>query len=143
MAECFIGIGSNLGDREKNIKSAIKLLKKSKIKILKESSLIETKPIGFSKQGKFLNGVLQIETKLEPQKLLQTLKSIEKKLGRIKTFKNGPRTIDLDILTYNDKVIKSRNLTIPHPRIFKRSFVINPLKEISPEIVKLMQIRNR
>ena len=143
MARCFLGLGSNLGDREKNIKRALKLLREAKIKILKKSSLIETAPMGGPKQGKFLNGVLEIETKLEPPRLLKTLKAIENKLGRRKTVRNGPRIIDLDILLYEDKVIKSRQLTIPHPRMHGRSFVINPLKEIAPEIVKLLHLKNK
>ncbi len=142
MSRCFIGVGSNLGNREENIKNAKSLLNKTKIKILKESSLIETRPVGGPKQGKFLNGVLEIETKLSPDKLLQTLKTIERKLARIKTVKNGPRTIDLDILLYEDKVIKTSKLIIPHPRMHERSFVIKPLKEIAPEIVKLLGLKN-
>jgi len=143
MAKCFLGIGSNLGDRRKNIKQALKLLREAKIKILKKSRIIETAPVGGPKQGKFLNAVLEIETKSEPPKLLKTLKAIENKLGRQKTVRNGPRIIDLDILLYEDKVIKSRQLTIPHPRMHERSFVINPLKEIAPEIVKLLSLKNK
>lgn len=132
MAVCFIGVGSNLGSRRRNIQVAIGLLRKSKIKILKKSSLIETKPVGGPKQGKFLNGVLKIETNLTPFKLLKTLKAIEKKLGRIKAIQNAPRPIDLDILLYDDKTIKTSQLVIPHPRMFRRSFVLKPLKEITP-----------
>lgn len=142
MAKIFIGVGSNLGDRINNIQNALKLLKKEKIRILKQSTFIETKPVGGPKQGKFLNGVLEIETKLEPIKLLKTLKAIEKKLGRSKAVKNCPRIIDLDILLYEDKVIKSAKLTIPHPKMHERSFVIKPLKEIAPEIVRLMRLKN-
>lgn len=142
MAKGFIGVGSNLGDRINNIQNALKLLKKEKIRILKQSTFIETKPVGGPKQGKFLNGVLEIETKLEPIKLLKTLKAIEKKLGRSKAVKNCPRIIDLDILLYEDKVIKSAKLTIPHPKMHERSFVIKPLKEIAPEIVRLMRLKN-
>jgi 2-amino-4-hydroxy-6-hydroxymethyldihydropteridine pyrophosphokinase len=142
MAKGFIGVGSNLEDRVNNIQNAIKLLKKEKIRILKQSTFIETKPVGGPKQGKFLNGVLEIETKLEPIKLLKTLKAIEKKLGRKRTVKNGPRIIDLDILLYEDKIIKSAKLTIPHPRMHERNFVIKPLKEIAPEIAKLMRLKN-
>ncbi len=142
MAKCFIGVGSNLGDREKNIRIAINLFKKAKINILKKSHLIETKPVGGPKQGKFLNGVLEVETTLEPQKLLKTIKLIEQKLGRVKTVKNGPRTIDIDILLYENKVLKTPQLIIPHPRMHERNFVIKPLKEIAPEIVKLMRLKN-
>ncbi len=131
MAKCFIGIGSNLGDRERNIRRAIAFLKEARIEVLKESSLIETEPVGFQKQGKFLNGVLEVSTNLEPAKLLKTFKSIEKKMGRVKTIRNGPRIIDLDILLYEDKVIRTPRLIIPHPRMLKRNFVMKPLKEIA------------
>jgi 2-amino-4-hydroxy-6-hydroxymethyldihydropteridine diphosphokinase len=143
MVKSFIGVGSNLGDRIRNIQKAIELLKEEKIRILKVSTLIETKPVGGPKQGKFLNGVLEIETKLQPVKLLKTLKSIEKKIGRRKTVRNDPRIIDLDILLYDDKIINSPHLTIPHPRMHERSFVINPLKEIAPEIVKALHLKNK
>ena len=136
MAKGFIGVGSNLGDRINNIQNALKLLKREKIRILKQSVFIETKPVGGPKQGKFLNGVLEIETKLEPIKLLKTLKAIEKELGRSKTVKNGPRIIDLDILLYEDKSINSYRLTIPHPRMFQRSFVLEPLREIAPKLFR-------
>lgn len=139
MAKCFIGIGSNLGNREKNIRSAIEFLKKVKIKVLKESRLISTKPVGGPKQGKFLNAVLKVETKLSPLNLLKTLKAIEEKLGRVETIKNGPRTIDLDILLYEDRIIKTPQLTIPHPRMHKRNFVLKPLTEIAPDIARLIQ----
>lgn len=134
MARVFVGIGSNLGDKEGNIRNAINLMK-GKCRILKLSSLYETEPVGYENQDWFLNCVAEIETKLNPNELLEFLQSIEKKLGRVKTIKNGPRIIDLDILFYGDKIIKEDSLTVPHPRLHERLFVLEPLKEIAPEIV--------
>ena len=132
MVICYLGIGSNLGNRRKNIARALEKIKALKhTRIIKVSKLIETEPIGApSKQGKFLNAALKIQTKIPPLKLLGALKKIEKDLGRTKTISYGPRTIDLDILFYADKIINRQELTIPHPRIFEREFVIRPLFEI-------------
>ena len=137
MAIVYIGIGSNLGNRKRNIESAIRLLEKSGLDVLKRSTMIETDPVGGPRQqGKFLNGVLKIETKLTPDALLIRLKQIEHELGRIKTIRNGPRTIDLDILLYNHLDLQKPHLTIPHPRMLERDFVMRPLKEIEPQLVK-------
>jgi len=100
-------------------------------KIIKVSKLIETKPVGGSPgQRDFFNGVLKITTKLSPSLLLKKLKNIEISLGRVRTVRNAPRTIDLDILFFADKIINSKELTIPHPRMFERDFVIEPLLEV-------------
>ena len=132
MGVCYLGFGSNLGDRRKNIKLAIKKINALKnTKVIKMSKLIETKPMGGPlDQPKFLNGALKIDTKLSPLMLLQKLKKIEKDLGRIKGVRFGPRIIDLDILLYADKVIKRKELVVPHPRMYERDFVIKPLSEI-------------
>lgn len=132
MAICYLGIGSNLGDRSKNIKLAVKEINALKsTKVIKQSKIIETEPIGGpAGQGKFLNAALKIKTGLSPPMLLKKLKDIEKELGRKETVRNGPRTIDLDILFYGDKIIKKKNLVVPHPRMFKRDFVLKPLSEI-------------
>ncbi len=133
MATVYIGIGSNLGNRKKNIEDAIVSLRKNRIRVLKRSTIIETDPVGGPpNQGKFLNGVLKIQTQLAPQKLLHLLKQIERELGRKKTILNGPRSIDLDILLYDHLKLQTPQLTLPHPRMFKRHFVMNPLKEIEP-----------
>jgi len=127
----YIGIGSNLGNRKKTIKRALNFVKSHKeIKYIKTSRLIETKPAGYLNQPKFLNGVFKIRTSLTAVQLLDFLKSVESKLGRTKSFKNGPRNIDLDILLYGKSRIKSDKLTVPHPRMFKRQFVLGPLKEL-------------
>jgi len=131
MVTCFIGLGSNLGDREKHIDKAIEELRKnSSIKIKKISSIYETEPVGGVKQGKFLNGVLEIETGLEPKDLLKELLTVENRLGRKRTIKNGPRTIDLDILYYGDEVINEADLIVPHPRMMQREFVMRGLREL-------------
>ena len=130
IAVAYLGIGSNVGDRQKNIKTAVDLLRTFEIRVLKISSIIETDPVGGPSQDKFLNGVLKIETFWSPQELLQVLQTIEKRLGRVKTVINGPRTIDLDILLYDDIKITTPELTIPHPRMWAREFVIKPLREV-------------
>jgi 2-amino-4-hydroxy-6-hydroxymethyldihydropteridine diphosphokinase len=131
MVVCFLGVGSNLGNRRKNIKKALDYLSKTKgIKIEKSSRIYETEPVGGPPQGKFLNAAIKIKTSLSPAILLKALKKIEKDLGRKKTVRFGPRQIDLDILFYANKIIKTRNLVIPHPRMFEREFVLKPLREI-------------
>lgn len=125
-----------MGNRPRNIAEAIALLNKAKINVTAVSKAIETKPIGGVPQANYLNGALKATTRLSPMQLLQQTKIIEQKMGRIKSLKNGPRPIDLDILLYDNIKIKNKNLRIPHPEIFKRSFVFNPLKEIAPEIFK-------
>lgn len=133
MAICYLGIGSNLGNRRKNIMSAIQKIGSLKAtKVLKASKIIETRPVGGpAGQGKFLNAVLKIQTGLTPLKLLSNLKKIEESLGRSRyALRNSPRTIDIDILFYSDKIINDKKLKVPHPRLLKRGFVITPLMEI-------------
>jgi len=131
MVVCYLGLGSNLGNRRKNIKKALDHLAKTRgIKIEKTSRIYETKAIGGPLQGKFLNAAIKIKTSLTPHLLLKTVKNIEKDLGRRRTVRWGPREIDLDILLYGNKIIKRKNLIIPHPRMFSREFVLRPLREI-------------
>ncbi|MDD4953730.1 MAG: 2-amino-4-hydroxy-6-hydroxymethyldihydropteridine diphosphokinase [Candidatus Omnitrophica bacterium] len=128
---CYLGIGSNLGQRRENIELAVKKINSLKsTKVIKLSGIIETKPQGGPPQPKFLNAALKIKTGLAPLTLLKKLKNIEQELGRIKTVRNGPRAIDLDILLYADKIIKRKELIVPHPRMFERDFVIRPLSEV-------------
>jgi pantoate--beta-alanine ligase len=136
MTKCYIGVGSNLGNRKENIRRALELLKQSKIKVKKVSTIIETDPVGGPPQGKFLNAVLEISTNLKPRDLLETLKNIEEKLGRKRSVRFGPRTMDLDILLYDGKSIKQKDLVVPHPRMHQRDFVLRPLKEIAPQMFK-------
>lgn len=137
MATVFLGVGSNVGDRRANIEKALGILKEHEdIDVLAVSSLIETEPQGGPEQGLFLNGALKIKTSLFPTDLLSQLKIIERRLGRTKTEVNGPRTLDLDILFYDDVVIlEGKSLTIPHPRLTQRLFVLEPLLEIAPDFV--------
>ncbi len=132
MKICYLGVGSNLGDRRETIKSAVKEINALEgTKVIKSSKIIETDPVGGpARQGKYLNSALKIRTNLTPFTLLKRLKQIEKKLGRKKTVRFGPRTIDLDILFYGNKIINRKNLKIPHPKIFEREFVIKPLMQI-------------
>ena len=130
-----MAFGSNLGDRLKNIKSALAAIRAdSHIKVLKASWIIETKPQGGPRQGDYLNGVAKIKTSLAPIALLRVLKHIEKSMGRKKGVRFGPRIIDLDILLYGDKIIHSKRLIVPHPRMRQREFVMGPLREIEPNI---------
>ena len=138
MAIVYLGVGSNLGDRAANIEKALMLLKEhEEIKVLAVSSFIETDPVGGEAQGKFLNGAIQIDTDLMPLDLLAQLKMIERRLGRVKSEEiNAPRTLDLDILFYDDVVIvQGKSLAIPHPRLAERSFVLKPLLEIAPDLL--------
>lgn len=129
-----MGLGSNIGDRLNNLKAALKLLKE-KVETLRISSVYETEPVGMKDQPWFYNAVVEIKTNLEPSELLKLCKEVEKKLGRGKTAKWGPRKIDIDLLLYNNKTIVAENLAIPHPEIQKRVFVLLPLIEIVPDLV--------
>lgn len=132
MAICYLGIGSNLGNRRKNIKLAVKRVNALKdTVVLRKSRLIETAPAGGPPdQPDFLNAALKIETSIPPIKLLKELKKIEKDLGRVKSARFGPRVIDLDILLYGERIVAAGSLTIPHPRMFSRDFVTVPLLEV-------------
>lgn len=137
MPICFIGIGSNLGNRKENIKAAINSLRKIKgVKIEKISSFYQTKPEGVINQNDFINGVMRIKTNIPPKKLINRLKAIEKGLGRKETARFGPRVIDLDILLYDNQRINTKNLTLPHQRMYARDFVLIPLRDVAPEMFK-------
>ena len=144
MSVVFIGVGSNLGDRAKNIAEVIGYLRSTKgVVVDKVSSFIETEPQG-AQGPNYLNGVIKIKTDLLPQDLLSKLQEIEERLGRLRPFKNAPRSIDLDILLYDDEIIDELNLKVPHSRMFAREFVLNPLFEIEPEIRMLVEnFRNK
>lgn len=134
MTIAYIGIGSNEGDRFTNLYNSIGLLVQE-CDIKQISTVYETEPEGFADQPDFLNCVVEVSTELRPQQLLQALKSIEMMMGRAPSFLNGPRVIDLDILLYGDEVIDTSELTVPHPRMHERAFVLVPLKEIAPDCV--------
>jgi len=132
MVICYLGVGSNLGNRRKNIKLALEKIRQLKdTKLLKVSKVMESIPLGGPVgQGKFLNAALKIKTGFSPKQLLKQLKIIEKDLGRVPTVRWGPRVIDLDILLYSDRLINTRELVVPHPRILERKFMIKPLLEV-------------
>jgi 2-amino-4-hydroxy-6-hydroxymethyldihydropteridine diphosphokinase len=116
--------------------SAVASLQEKGALVLKRSTIIETDPVGGPPQDKFLNAVVKIETKLSPDELLSTCQVIERQLGRVRNVLNGPRTIDLDIILYDRLTIDTPQLKIPHPRMFERTFVLEPLKEIEPGLVE-------
>lgn len=131
----YLSLGSNLGDRSKNIRNAIQLLKSVGVNVTKTSALYEASPWGITNQPDFLNLVLKGETKSPPEELLKETKTIEKTTGRKSTKKWGSRIIDIDILFYKKEIINTSSLTIPHPQLHKRAFVLVPLKEIAPHLV--------
>ena len=133
--EVFIALGSNLGHRKNYIRNAITLLGNNpKITVVNQSSLIETKPVGPIEQGLFINAVIEISTSLTPPELLATCLAVEDQFGRVRTQRWGPRTIDLDIILFADRIIGGANLKIPHPELSMRLFVLEPLAEIAPKI---------
>lgn len=133
MSIVHIGIGSNLGNRQENCLEAIRLLEQHGIVVSRRSSMIETLPWGKTDQPYFINLAIEAETVLSPEDLLLLLKNIERSMGREKTGQWGPRIIDLDILFYDDRIIDSADLKIPHPHMHERGFVLIPLMEIAPE----------
>ncbi|NOZ19973.1 MAG: 2-amino-4-hydroxy-6-hydroxymethyldihydropteridine diphosphokinase [Planctomycetes bacterium] len=133
---CYIGLGSNLGNREANLRNALAQLGECEgIEVTKVSSFFETEPVGGPPQGNFLNAAAELRTTLSPEKLLDRLQEIERDLGRVRTVKWGPRTIDLDILLYGDAAIRTERLTVPHALMHERRFVLRPLGEIAPDVV--------
>ena len=134
MSTAYLALGSNLGDRQGYIHKALQLLEGRGVHIKKSSSFIETEPVGGPRQGKFFNVVVEVQTTLIPQELHQLTQSVEAMLGRKKDVPNGPRVIDIDILLYDDLKLISKKLIIPHPRMFDRPFVMDPLKEINPAL---------
>lgn len=132
MNNAFLLTGGNIGDRVTNLAKAAGLIEAEVGKIIKRSLLYETAAWGTINQQDFLNQVLQVETGLSANKLLQTILAIEQKLGRVRNEKMGPRTIDIDILFYNDIITSSADLVIPHPHLPVRRFVLVPLNEIAP-----------
>lgn len=141
MSIVFIGIGSNLGNRQENCLEAIRLLKNRGVKVTKQSSMIETEPWGVTEQPHFINLAIEAGTDLGPEEFLLLLKNIERAMGREKTAHWGPRVIDLDILLYDDRIIDSADLKIPHPHLHERDFVLVPLMEIAPE--KIHPVMNK
>lgn len=136
MAVVYLGLGSNLGDRAAYIRKALEGLKARGVHVIKISSILETEPEGGPPQGKYFNAVVECSTTVDPLSLLKMIHDIEHDLGRVRTVPNAPRTIDLDILLYDQIHLNTPELTIPHPRMNSRDFVTEPLKEIAPHLFK-------
>ena len=134
LATAYLGLGSNLGAREENICQALALLS-LKADVEKMSSIYETEPVGYKGQPLFLNLVCRIATEEPPDELLRLAKDIETKVGRVPSFPNAPRTVDIDILFYEDRIMSTQELVIPHPRLQGRAFVLIPLAEIAPNLI--------
>ena len=130
----YLALGSNLGNRLANLKAAI-LNFTPQMTIRKKSSVYETPPWGFQEQDAFLNQVVKVETNLEPEPLLRHLKRLETALGRVSNFQNGPRLIDIDILFFDDVIMDTPPLVIPHPRLHERAFVLVPLAQLAADLV--------
>jgi len=134
VVKVFLGLGSNLGNRQKFIDKAIDLLKKETDFLnLKVSDVIETEPVGKTDQGKFLNAVCQFETKLEPRAVFQKIQNIEEKVGKKASVEWGPREIDIDFLFYGSEIVIEEDLTVPHPLIQDRPFVLKPMTQLAPD----------
>jgi 2-amino-4-hydroxy-6-hydroxymethyldihydropteridine diphosphokinase len=129
----YLSLGSNLGDRAAHLQRALDELATAGIEVARVSPFFRTEPLDYRPQPWFLNGVAEIRTELLPLRLLSTLQRIERKMGRRRTLPKGPRTIDLDILFYDNAVVRTPALTIPHPRIGERKFVLVPLGELVPD----------
>lgn len=126
----FLGLGSNLGARSRNLSAARRRLRERGVRILRQSSVIETEPWGVLDQPRFLNQVLEVEWSGTPRQLLRAAKAVERDGGRVRTRRWGPRTIDVDILLFGDARVAEKDLVIPHPRIKERAFVLAGLREL-------------
>jgi len=136
MHTVYLGLGSNQSDPISQIKNATDLIEKIETsKIIKKSSLYESLPVGYLDQPNFINQVISLQTSLSPAELFERFQQIEFQLKRVKKIVNGPRTIDIDILLFNQEIILTNDLTIPHPRMLDRAFVMIPLLEIEPNIL--------
>lgn len=134
-AVAYVSLGSNIGEREQTLQDAImRLHRLDEVEVIASSSMYETEPVGYTEQPAFINMALALATTLPPQQLLEAMLAVEKRLGRVRYFQNGPRTIDLDLLMYDDVRMESADLTLPHPRMFERSFVLIPLVELMESI---------
>lgn len=134
MKTVYLGLGSNLGDRAATLAAAILKLDSAELRLMRASGLYETEPMGLKEQPWFLNQVAEFHTTLFPLQLLQRTKKIENELGRKRAVRNGPRTLDIDILLYGSAIVRSEELEIPHPRFRERRFVLAPLAELNPDL---------
>jgi 2-amino-4-hydroxy-6-hydroxymethyldihydropteridine diphosphokinase len=134
MKTVYLGLGSNIGDRERYLSAALTHLAAPDLRIIRTSSTYETEPVGYADQRSFLNLVVEADTDLFPMQLLWRVGKIERALGRLRAIPNGPRTIDIDVLLYGKAVVRSASLEIPHPRMAERRFVLAPLAELVPTL---------
>lgn len=134
MKIAYLGLGSNLGDREASLREALRKLESPDLRLIRVSSLYETEPVGYARQGWFLNLCAEVETTLFPKQLLQRTQRVEREMGRRRTIKDGPRVIDVDILLYGNAIIETKELQVPHPRYRERRFVLAPLAELKPTL---------
>ncbi len=130
----YLSLGSNLGDRRAHLARAQQALQAAGIRILRQASLYATEPVGRATQPWFLNTVVEAETELMPRQLLRAVQDIERRLGRRRLVRSGPRVVDIDILFYGTSVVRSAELQIPHPRLAERRFVLAPLRELAPTL---------
>jgi 2-amino-4-hydroxy-6-hydroxymethyldihydropteridine diphosphokinase len=136
VAVAFIGVGANLDEPVEKVRNALAELDRlPATRVAQRSSLYRTAPVGYLDQPDFINAVARIETALDPHRLLAALLEIESRYGRVRSVRNAPRTLDLDVLLYGDRVLDEQGLSIPHPRMHERAFVLVPLAEIAPEVV--------
>jgi 2-amino-4-hydroxy-6-hydroxymethyldihydropteridine diphosphokinase len=134
MTVAYLGLGSNVGDRAHNLERARRALDRRGARVLRASSIIETSPWGMSEQGPFLNQVLKVEWPGGPRALLRTAREVETEIGRVPTYRWGPREIDVDILLFDGLVVSEPGLEVPHPRMWERDFVLIPLRELEPGV---------
>jgi len=134
MKTAYLSLGSNMGDRKQHLDTALAKLAAPDLRVTRVSSIYETEPVGLTAQRWFLNLAAEIETDLFPMQLLSRVNKIERELGRVRTVRNGPRTLDIDILLYGKAVVRSVKLEIPHPRMAERRFVLAPLAELVPDL---------
>jgi len=134
MSTTYLGLGSNLDDREANLREAVRRLTAAGVRVLTLSPVYETAPVGYRDQPDFLNAVCRAETDLSPHDLLCVAQDIEATMGRRPSFRNAPRPIDIDILFYDDRVLDTPGLVIPHPRLAERAFVLMPLADVAPDL---------
>jgi 2-amino-4-hydroxy-6-hydroxymethyldihydropteridine diphosphokinase len=134
MKTVYLSLGSNLGDRQANLEEALRRLESPRLRVIRRSSFYETEPVGLTGQPWFLNLVAEAETTLFPMMLLKRAEQIQREMGRKRVVKDGPRNIDIDVLLYGQFQVNSPKLTIPHPRMTGRRFVLAPMAELAPQL---------
>jgi 2-amino-4-hydroxy-6-hydroxymethyldihydropteridine diphosphokinase len=138
----YLGLGTNVGDRERNLRDALRLInEREDTDVVSLSQVYETEPVGYLEQPAFLNMACRIETSLEPAELLKTTLDVERRLGRERLIRWGPRTIDIDMLLFNNVTMDTTELTLPHPRLLERPFVLIPLRDVMPDMEERLGVR--